>query len=444
MNPFAPGTEEHGEWERQSAAGTPGLHRVHDTFRRWLGDGYELDALDAVLAAAAAERLDGDPVWLLVVSGSGNAKTETVGALTGAGAYVTSTISSEGALLSGTPAREKAKAATGGLLVKIGPAGLLVIKDFTSILYMNRDARGMVLAALREVYDGYWERNVGTDGGRTLTWSGRIVLVGAVTTAYDQAHAVITSMGDRFALVRMDSTTGRAAAGRRALGNVGSEVEMRKDLADAVTELVVGLDLSRVVMTDDDTETLLAASDLVTLARTAVERDYRGDPIEAHAPEMPTRFAKMLAQILRGGLALGMTHDHALRVALRVAHDSMPPLRALILRDVATNPAAACRQVVKRVQRPRTTVDRTLQELHLIGLLTVAEGDEIDRAWRYTLAEGVDVAAVAVPDDTDESGAPEMSVPRTDPSYNPETMCSDKSGEPVDTSWADDLYDRGG
>jgi hypothetical protein len=33
--------------------------------------------IDAVLATAA-ERLAGDPLWLLVVSGPGNAKTETV------------------------------------------------------------------------------------------------------------------------------------------------------------------------------------------------------------------------------------------------------------------------------------------------------------------------------------------------------------------------------
>jgi hypothetical protein len=163
------------------------LDAVHKAFRRWLGSSYDLTALDAVLSAAAVEQLDGDPVWLLLISGSGNAKTETVTALAGAGAHVTSTITSEGALLSATSKREVTKTATGGLLRKIGDRGLLVIKDFTSILSMNRDSRAGVLAALREVYDGFWERNVGTDGGTTLTWTGRIVFIGAVTSAYDRA-----------------------------------------------------------------------------------------------------------------------------------------------------------------------------------------------------------------------------------------------------------------
>jgi hypothetical protein len=47
------------------------------------GDNSAPDALNAVLATAAVERLDGDPLWLPVISGSGNAKTETVQTLTG-------------------------------------------------------------------------------------------------------------------------------------------------------------------------------------------------------------------------------------------------------------------------------------------------------------------------------------------------------------------------
>ena len=143
------------------------LAEVHDAFRKWFGEEYDLDVIDAALATAASERLSGDPLWLLVISGPGNAKTETVQSLSGAGAHVTSTIASEGALLSATSRRERNKKATGGLLRKIGDRGLLVIKDVTSILSADRNTRGSVLAAIREVYDGRWERNVGTDGGQT-------------------------------------------------------------------------------------------------------------------------------------------------------------------------------------------------------------------------------------------------------------------------------------
>ena len=77
-------------------------------------------------------------------------------------------LSAPEALLSASARKERAKDATGGLLRRLGARGILVIKDVTSILAMNRDTRASLLAAFREIHDGRWERNVGTDGGRSL------------------------------------------------------------------------------------------------------------------------------------------------------------------------------------------------------------------------------------------------------------------------------------
>jgi len=214
------------------------LAQLHKTFRKWLGEDYDLDILNAVLAAAASEQLTGDPLWLLVISGPGNAKTETVQALAGAGAHVTSTIASEGALLSATARKQKGALSTGGLLRKIGERGVLVIKDMTTILSSDRNTRATVLAAIREIYDGKWERNVGSDGGRTLTWIGRLVIVGAVTTAWDAAHTVVAAMGDRFVIIRADSSTGRVKSSKQAVKNTGREIAMRSELARVTGALI--------------------------------------------------------------------------------------------------------------------------------------------------------------------------------------------------------------
>ncbi|MFF4270147.1 hypothetical protein [Streptomyces sp. NPDC001536] len=375
-----------------SISGQP-LQDVHDTFRKWLGKDYDLDALDAILATAAVEQLGGDPCWLLVVSGSGAAKTESVMPLAGIGAHIVSTITGEAALISGTAEKEKAKDAHGGLLRKIGERGILVIKDVTSILSMNRDARAAVLAALREIYDGRWDREIGQDGGKTLTWKGRLVVIGAVTTAWDSAHSVISTMGDRFVLVRMDSHTAqnRRAAGLQALMNVDREVDMRDSMADAVGQLLKGVDPAAGTDLDmPEMEAILDLADLVTLARTAVERDYQGNVVQAHAPEMPTRFAKQLAQIVRGGIAIGKDRESARALAARCAGDSMPPLRMRILADLLRNGQGLTGQVAKRTGLPRKTADRVLQELHLLGLLDVAEepwGQGV--RWSYRLADRV-------------------------------------------------------
>lgn len=380
------------------------LDEVHATFRKWLGTDYDIGTLDAMLAVVASEKLLGDPAWLLVISGPGNAKTETVQATSGLGAHIVSTIASEGALLSATSHKDRSKAATGGLLRKIGDRGILVVKDFTSILSADRNTRASVLAALREVYDGQWVRNVGTDGGRTLTWSGRVVLIGACTTAWDQAHAVVAAMGDRFVLIRSDSSTGRVGAGRKAIRNTGTEKTMRQELSEAVAGLVGSVDPKKdYALTDEEVEHILQAADIVTLARTGVEIDYRGDIIDAHAPEMPTRFAKQLTQIMRGGLAIGMTRPEAMALVIRCARDSMPPLRLAILEDISEHPDSRTIDVRRRLQRPRTTADRALQALHVLGLLVCREEEEQRNDGprfirHYSLAPATHIGSLCVPD----------------------------------------------
>jgi hypothetical protein len=371
------------------------IEDAHEAFRRRFGPEYDLDAANAVLATAAAERLDGDPLWLLLMSGSGSAKTETVQALAGAGALVTSTITSEGALLSGTPAREKAKGATGGLLRRIGSRGVLVIKDVTSILSMDRNNRAGVLAALREVHDGRWERNIGTNGGLTLSWAGRIGIVGATTTVWDRAHDVVAAMGDRFVVLRVDSYAGRWSAGYRAITNTGAEVEMRAELAAVAGAVIRGVRPNADAIRDDELIRILAAADVVTLCRTAVDYDYRGYVVDAHAPEMPTRFAKQLAQVLRGAVAIGLDRGAALRLALRCARDSMPPLRLAILEDVAQHPDASTAEVRARLARPWSTVDRQLQALHALRVLDCEEAEVGKKTLRrYQVAGTVDPAAI--------------------------------------------------
>jgi hypothetical protein len=350
------------------------LEQAHATFKRWLGASYDTLVLDVTLAAVACERMTGDPPWVMVISGPGNAKTETVQALAGAGALVTSTIASEGALLSGTA---RAPGATGGLLKRIGSHGVLVIKDFTSILSgLDRTARAGVMAALREIHDGFWERNLGIAGGRTLPWRGRIVVVAAVTTAWDTAHGVIAIMGDRFVVIRADSSKARSTSAVMAIHNAGREAVMRKELADAVNNVIAAMKAQPYQLSWRELRRLVKVANVVTMVRTGVERDYRGEVTFAHDPEMPTRFAKQLGQLVRGAVAIGKPHEEAMQLAERCARDSLVPLRWNILLDLINHPKSGPREVHRRVGQPRSTVRRELDALHALGVLVCEEQDK--------------------------------------------------------------------
>jgi len=383
------------------------LEDIHALVREAYGESYDIEVLDATLAVAAAEKLPGDPPWLLIISGPGNAKTETVGSVSSVpNVEIVSTIASEGALLSATSKKARTKQATGGLLRKIGERGILIIKDFTSILSADRNVRGTVLAALREIHDGRYSRNVGSDGGQTITWEGRIVIIAACTTAWDAAHGVVASMGDRFVTIRSSARVGREAAGARAIKNTGKESTIRQQIATSIAALIASASLSPrdATLTEDEKHDLVQTADLVTLTRSAVETDYRGNVIDAHEPEMPTRFVKELVQIFRGALSIGISRPKAFALTMRCARDSVPPLRLAVLRDVDKNDLEDCRvaDIAKRLEKPWMTIDRTLQALHVLRLLKCVnvdktrkqtgedeDSDERKTVRHYSLASGV-------------------------------------------------------
>jgi hypothetical protein len=187
------------------------------------------------------------------------------------------------------------------------------------------------------------------------------------------------------------------------MANVGSEVQMRSHLSEITGKLLAGTAAYLSAepepgLTEREMTSLLGLADLVTRARTPVERDYQGNPAFAHGLEMPTRFAKQLVQIARGGMLLGLDRETAMHVAARCCHDSMPPLRRVVLADVASHPDSFTPDVVDRVQIPKTTVDRTLQELQMLGLLRVDHvryGESERIRWSYSLAPGINEADLA-------------------------------------------------
>ena len=105
---------------------------------------------------------------------------------------------------------------------------------------------------------------------------------------------------------------------------------MRAELAAVVHELLATMARRPKTLSAAAHKRILRVANVVTLARTGVDYDYRGDVIDAHAPEMPTRFAKQLTQLVRGAMALGIARGEAVRLAVRCARDSMPPLRLAI------------------------------------------------------------------------------------------------------------------
>jgi hypothetical protein len=312
----------------------------------------------------------------MLVGGSGVGKTERLIPLSVMpDVILESSITGPAALLSGTAKKERAKTATGGLLRKVPlGGGVLVLKDFTSILDMHRDARAEVLAALREIYDGRWDRSIGTDGGQTLTWRGHLGLVAGCTTAIDSAHAVMSAMGTRFLLVRLRHSDELAAA---AFDHVGTEAAMRTELRDSVHALFASL-TSPPHDKGPAQRSLIALATFVARARSPVDRDTRSELRLVLDAEAPTRIVKMLTQLWCAAGVLGLDAAAAWALVQRLGLDSIPKLRRAALDYLESQESPVyTSDIAEMVEHPVQTTRRALEDLmvhHVIRKMSGGPG----------------------------------------------------------------------
>ena len=165
----------------------------------------DFQAIRIVLGAIQSHYLNlGDPAWLFVVAPPGTGKT-TMGIMGAAGLREVVSLSdfTESTFLSGFHGHQQP-----GLLEKLGHTqsvgnvhtttgnAIFLAKDFTTVLTMRREKRGVILGQLREIHDGEFKRDFGT--GVSKIWRGRVTIIAAVTPVLDRHYSIFSTLGERF------------------------------------------------------------------------------------------------------------------------------------------------------------------------------------------------------------------------------------------------------
>src|SRR5262249_27757836 len=242
---------------------------------------------------------------------------------------------------------------------------------------MHTETRAEVLAALRELFDGRWDRALGTDGAKKLHWEGKLGLVFGTTPIIDVYHAVIGSLGDRWLTTRMTPIAGKRQF-IAALKHGGAAVaQMRKELAEAVAALFAGRRAEPRPVTDEEANRIGDAISLAVRLRGTIERDRRTREIESiYGAEGTARIGLSLVALLNGLDVLGVPRETAMQVVLSVARDSVPPIRRQAYEAVCKyddlekypNGPAETKDIALEIGLPTTTTRRALEDLCAYGL----------------------------------------------------------------------------
>ena len=361
---------------------------VYKKFTKWLLLPDTL-ILDIMFGTVLAHRIPGDPVWMFIVGPPGSGKTEPLDALTGGHRVITKSTLSSKMLVSG-------QIVGGGIEPSLLPRlheKVLVVKDFTTILTLGYDEMQELRGILRDSYDGKFERDYGN--GKTVKWKTHYGFLAGVTRVIEQHATMSAAFGERFLCYHLplsSKLTDRRAFVKRACGNVGKEVEMKKELQEIAIGVLNHTFNFSINISEQNNNRLIDMAQCTALLRGTVARDrYTKDITHSSYSELGTRLVKQYKKLALGISAFHRSnelHARAMEAVRRIALDSIPTERRDIIQTLcASTTAMQTSEVAERVNLPASpTCDRLLHDLAMLGAVAREKGAGFNNRfqWRVT------------------------------------------------------------
>lgn len=337
----------------------------------------DIAVLKLLPALYIANALPGrDAVWVMMIGPSGGGKTELLGSLLDMPLMYPISLLTPNTFLSGFPGKGDTS-----LLPKL-TGKIMIFKDWTSILSMNKDARNEIMGQLREIYDGHMKKPFGN--GRVAEWRGKVGLIAGVTGAIDIAQQMHTTLGERFIHYRIDMPD-RLEAARRCLQN-GKDVErMRKEMKDAMYALMKGIDTTQETpdLPEEAKEALVRVANLATMARSGVIRDFgmKKEVMYVPSAEMPTRIVQQLSTIATALMIVGGGRFDPVmdgNILTKIALDSIPQTNRMVMEVLANRSMMPTSKIATRLGYPTGPIKMYLENLALLGVCTRYKAEDVE------------------------------------------------------------------
>jgi hypothetical protein len=350
------------------------ITEIEQTYAKWLHLADDPLLVRLLYAIILANRYDSDPVWALVVGPAGAGKTELLASISGSHetTIFVSTLTPY-ALASGHGD------GSDSLLFQLD-GRILIVEDMSAITEMDPTARSTLFSFLRSAYNGQFTR---VTGRGSVEWKGKFGLLGGATLAIESGRRMESSLGERFLTVRPKvDMIDQEILLDRVMASASHKTQMRGELKKLAEDyLAQDFSTASRSMRKGTVDLFKGAAVSLSRIRTTAQRDRFTREIDfpLEVGEMGTR---LFTQFLTIGLAahqMGTDWDTVEKMVMRLVVDSMPYVRAKLLRAI-----------IRGLNEPRTLnpvmqmapaqVGRQLEELKLLGVI----GMNRNRKWEVT------------------------------------------------------------
>lgn len=322
--------------------------------------------LKLLVSFYCANKLPGKALWMIIIGPSGGGKTEFLNSLLlMPDIYPLSTLTPN-TFLSGMPGK-----GDNSLLPKL-TGKILMLKDWTSILSMQKDAKSEVMGQFREIYDGSMKKVYGN--GRIANWEGKVSVLAASTQAVDLNQQQYTHLGERFLNYRIKMPERKEVA-MKSLTNESLQGQMEEELQNAMYLFFKGLDFDKMA-----TETfkldqkyykqIVSLSNFATLARSGIIRDFgfKKEVIFVPTAEMPTRITGQLAKIAAGMMMANggdLTEDD-IKIIYKTCLDSIPQTNKMVIIEMAKADSQTTAEIATALGYPTEPIKMYLENLAML------------------------------------------------------------------------------
>lgn len=322
-----------------------------------------------LISCYCANMLAQRPVWAMIIAASGGGKTELLNSLLDLKmVYPISSLTPQ-TFLSGMGGGKDPS-----LLPRVRDH-ILIFKDWTVILSMQKDARAEIFGQLRDIHDGAMTKEFGN--GQKRDWKGKVSILAACTESVDLNQQQNAHLGERFIYYR-PVMPDRLLVAHRALDNSSAQVQMGKELKDAMYAFIKGIDFTKFEilpeLKDDMKHELVNLTNFSTLARSSVIRDrgYKQEVIFVPAPEMPTRVLQQLSLLASGAMVAngGTLLQSDIEMVYKTALDSVPRTNYMVIRELARADRQTTAVIASALGYPTDTIRTYLENITMIGVCT--------------------------------------------------------------------------